>query len=413
MKILAVTYGGGHVALIAPVVKELMRRGHDVTVLGLTTAGSYLKEQGISSLGFKDLLESSNREAYEIGCRLAQDLDNGGPVSKEETIAYLGLCYQDLVVRMGEKVAASKYAQKGRQAFLPIGVMERAMGRFKPDVVFATNSPRAEQAAILVAAECGIPSVCAVDLFALQEVQWIGKPGYASKVCVLNEAVRHMLLEHGRKEDEVIVTGNPAFDRLQQDEIRAAGVSLRHERGWNDGLVTLLWASQVEPERHPFAPLRGDPTLPRKIEAVLRHFVQETPGFRLVVRYHPSEQVEFVEEHGVTFSPTSESLHALLYAVDGVVVTASTVGLEASFIGKSVVSVDCSIFTADAPYSKMGISHGVPTLDELPAAILRLMKRGQFAKLPSDDVEKKVLNAVVNSSATQKVVNVMESLLKH
>lgn len=405
MRILAVTYGGGHVALVAPVAKELMRRGYDVTVMGLTTAAGYLSEQGITGIGFKDLLDPQDYETREIGSRLAKELESSSLVSEEETVAYLGLGYQDMVSRLGAGQAAAEYAEKGRQAFLPIGVMQQAIARFKPDLVLATNSPRAERAAILAAGTCGIPSVCVVDLFALQEVQWIGEPGYATRVCVLNEAVKAMLLEHGRQDEEIVVTGNPAFDRLQRPEVKAAGMRLRHERGWDDGSTTLLWASQVEPELHPFAPRHGDPALPKKIEDVLRRFVQDNPGFRLVVRYHPSERVEFVEGLGVVFSPTSENLHVLLHAVDMVIVTASTVGLEASLIGKPVLSVDCSIFTEDAPYSAMGISQGVPAVEELPSAIHRLCGQRRPKTAGSGNA--------MTLPAAQKVADVVESLLKH
>jgi len=411
MKILTVTYGGGHAALIAPVVKELMRRGYDVTVIGLTTAAPYLRELGIPSIGFRDLMEASNHEAYEMGCDLSQGIAGGGLVGKEETIAYLGLNYQELVGRLGKEGAAAEYQKKGRQAFLPIRVMERALAQFKPDLVLATNSPRAERAVILAARACGIPSVCVVDLFALQEVQWIGKPGYATRICVLNEAVKAMFLEHGRKNEEIVVTGNPAFDRLQQPEVKLAGMRLRHKRGWDDGSTTLLWASQPEPEQHPFAPRRGDPALPRQIEDVLRRFVRDNPGFHLVVRYHPSEQVEFAEQQGVIFSPTSENLHVLLHAVDMVIVTASTVGLEASLIGKRVLSVDCSIFTGDAPYSTMGIAHGVAAVADLPLAVRRL--HNSLALSPDrrpDGIEK---DAVAGICAAVKVADVVESLLKH
>lgn len=405
MRILAVTYGGGHVALVVPVAKELMRRGHEVIVLGLTTAAGYLNEQGITSIGFKDLIDPQDREAREIGLRLAKELSPSSLVSEEETVAYLGLSYQDMVARLGANKAASEYAEKNRQAFLPISVMRRAISRFSPDLVLATNSPRAERAAILTAKECDIPSVCVVDLFALQEVQWIGEPGYATRVCVLNEAVKSMFLRHGRKDEEIVVTGNPAFDRLQHPEVKAAGMRLRHERGWDDGSTTLLWASQPEPEQHPFAPRRGDLALPRKIEDVLRRFVQDNVGFRLVVRYHPSERVEFVEGPGVTFSPTSENLHVLLHAVDMAIVTASTVGLEASLIGKPVLSVDCSIFTEDAPYSAMGISQGVPAAEDLPSAIQRLCEQHKpVAAGPGNTMA---------FPATQKVADVVESLLKH
>lgn len=413
MKILAVTYGGGHVALVAPVAKELMRRGHDVTVMGLTTAAGYLNEQGITGIGFKDLLDSQDYETREIGLRLAKELKSSSLVSEEETVAYLGLSYQDLASQLGESKAASEYAEKGRHAFLQIGVMQRAINRFKPDLVLATNSPRAERAAILAAGACGIPSVCVVDLFALQEVKWIGEPGYATRVCVLNEAVKAMLLKYGRKDEEIVVTGNPAFDQLHQPEVKEAGMRLRHERSWDDGSVTLLWASQVEPEQHPFAARRGDPALPRKIEDVLRHFVQDNPGFRLVVRYHPSERVEFVAQQGVTFSPTSENLHVLLHAVDMVIVTASTVGLEASLIGKPVLSVDCSIFTGDAPFSTMGIAQGVPAVADLPSAIRRLHSQSRPAG--SADIGPEGMDKVATAgvSAAVKVADVVESLLKH
>jgi superfamily I DNA/RNA helicase len=42
-RILAVTYGGGHVTMLLPVLEELRRQGHDLRVIGLTTAFARLK----------------------------------------------------------------------------------------------------------------------------------------------------------------------------------------------------------------------------------------------------------------------------------------------------------------------------------------------------------------------------------
>ena len=411
-RILAVSYGGGHAALIAPVVRELLRKGHDVTLIGLTTAHQYFTSNGLGCIGFSELLGQDNRDAYEIGYKLSQGMESGGSVRKEETIAYLGLSFQDMIARLGVEKAWGEYQKKGRQAFLPIGVLERAIDRFQPDLILATNSPRAEQAAIIAASKRSIPSVCIVDLFALQEVQWIGQAGYATKVCVLNQAVKDMFLAHGRKGDEVVVTGNPAFDRLHDIEVVEAGKRMRQERGWNDGKITLLWASQIEPEQHPFAPIKGNPDLPRIIERVLREFVEDNKEFRLVVRYHPSEQVKFVEQRDVLFSPTSENLHVLLHAVDVVIVTASTVGLEASLIGKPVLSVDCSIFTEDAPYSKMEISYGVSRPEELPLAINTILL-SRVALQENETDLRGGCPVTSGKSATINVVNVIESLFKH
>jgi CDP-glycerol glycerophosphotransferase (TagB/SpsB family) len=214
-----------------------------------------------------------------------------------------------------------------------------------------------------------------VDLFAMQEIEWIGKPGFADRVCVLNEAVREMFLQAGRGADEVVVTGNPAFDVLQTDEARARGAKMRSANGWDDGKINILWASQPEPEKHPFSNARGDPDLPYVIEKRLREFVAENDGFRLVVRYHPSQNDVFSEGKNVAFSPASDEVAAVIHACDMCITITSTVALEAHLAGKPVITVDRSIFTPEAPFSKMGISQGVEDLDLLPGAISGFKKQ--------------------------------------
>jgi hypothetical protein len=186
----------------------------------------------------------------------------------------------------------------------------------------------------------------------------------------------------------------------------AAGARLRQERGWNDGLVTILWASQVEPERHTFMPERvGDPSLPRRLESHLRDFVAANAGFRLVVRYHPSENETFRPQARVELSRSSENLGALLHAVDVVVVTASTVGMEASMAGRPVISVDCSVFTADAPYSRMGISTGVEQVEGLAPALRRLAGLQTSSSV-------RVAGSAPPARATERVLRVLDSLCR-
>ena len=399
--ILLVAYGGGHVAILAPLALALAAAGRPFYFFALTTARSVLDRLGIPSIGFRDLPEAAEADVQRWGRELAGDLLEGGLVTPEETIAYLGANFRDLVSECGETEARRRYTEAGRQAFLPVATLRRAITRLGPAIVVATNSPRAERAAILAAGQLGIPSICAVDLFALQEVQWIGQPGYATRVCVLNDAVRKMFLAHGRNSEEIIVTGNPAFDRLTVPETVQAGVQLRRDRRWDDGKKIILWASQIEPEQHPFADLSGDPTLPRRVEQALRQLVAEDENLRLVVRYHPSERVDFEPAIRVDFSPVSEPIAALLHAVDVVVVTASTVGLEAAIAGRPVISVDNSIFTPDTQYSSMGISRGVTDLKDLGVALKEALAgvglgfaHGQSGK-----------------TATQEILQVIDSLL--
>ena len=396
-----VSYGGGHSALLAPIAQALVEVGHPFTFLALTTAGSLLERLGIPFIGFRDLPEARDTDVQRWGYDLAGMLHVGGPVSIEETVAYLGASFRDLVDEYGEADARRRYSESGRQAFLPVATLRRVIERIAPDLVIATNSPRAERAAILAAGQLGIPSVCAVDLFALQEVQWIGQPGYASRVCVLNESVRSMFLAHGRKPEEVVVTGNPAFDRLTAPSTAKAGAEMRHARGWNDGKKTVLWASQIEPERHPFTDLSGDPSLPRRVESHLRDIAAADKNLRLVVRYHPSERVVFEPGVRVEFSPVSEPISTLLHAVDAVVVTASTVGLEAALAGRPVVSIDNSIFTPDTQYAAMGVSRGVTDLQDLRIALNEVLAgRGPV-----------FTQGQTGKTATQEILQVIDSLL--
>jgi hypothetical protein len=391
--ILLVAYGGGHVAMLAPIAQTLTAEGRPFIFLALTTAKSVLDRLGVPSIGFCDLPEATDSDAKRWGIELAGDLPDGGPVSSEETVAYLGASFRDLVDEYGELDARRRYSEKKRQAFLPVATMRRFIERISPDLVVATNAPRAERAAILAAGQLGIPSVCVVDLFAIQEVQWIGQPGYATRVCVLNDSVRDRLLAHGRDTHEIAVTGNPAFDQLRTPENIQAGAQLRRVRGWDDGKKIILWASQIEPLKHPFVDLLGDPTLPCRVEQSLREIVIADENLRLVVRYHPSERNVFNPANRVDFSPLSEPIATLLHAVDIVVVTASTVGLEAALSGRPVISVDLSVFTPDTQYSAMGISIGVTDLSELRIALNKsllsvtpMMLRGQSGNSSTKNV---------------------------
>lgn len=387
--------------MCAPIYKRLTELGYFVTFVALTTAKAYLENLNIPSIGYADMEEANEPDAIRWGLELTREWSDDGIVSLKETIAYHGANFRDLVDEYGEITARQRYADAGRHAFLPITTMLRVIKRFSPHLLLATNSPRSERAAIIAAGQLGIPSVCLVDLFAREEVKWIGQSGFATRVCVLNESVRDMFLLYGRKEFEIVVTGNPAFDQLCSKDTAQAGTKLRSDRGWNDGKKVILWASQIEPIKHPFNNLIGDPTLPRNVEAHLRDIVTSNQNLRLVVRYHPSERVNFVETDRVEFSPVSESISALLFAVDVVVVTASTVGLEAFIMGRPVISIDLSVFTQDNQYSSIGVSEGVNDLNDL-FGVLQKVLSNQESNFKSNNIIK---------SSTQEIINVINSIL--
>lgn len=361
-------------AALAPVAKKLSQRGHEVVFLGLTTARQYLEKHEIPSIGFKNLLFLADTNALDLGKKLAVDIPANSAVSVEETVAYLGISYSDLIAEKGVEEAENLYTKHQRQAFLPVRTLKKVLEYYKPDVVVATNSPRSERAAIMAAGELGIPSVCVVDLFAIIEKEWIGVSGFADRICVLNEPVKEMFVECGREDAEVVVTGNPAFDVLLTDAVYNNGQQMRAQRRWNDGKINILFASQPEPEKHPFNDKTGNVHLPDEIENVLRKFVAENDRYRLIVRYHPSQNCQFKEGRNIELSTQAEAISMVLHAVDILITITSTVAIEAKVVGKPVITVDKSIFTDDIPFAAMGISLGVKELGELADAILEKAK---------------------------------------
>jgi hypothetical protein len=374
--VLFVCYGGGHVRMVLPVARALQASGRArVQVLGLTTAAAVVREAGLPLLQVKDFVEPADGPALEQGRRLAAGL--GTVVDPEETQAYLGLSYAELEAEHGAKEAARRHAQDGRQAFLPVRLLERILRRVRPDLVVATNSPRGERAAVLAARRLGLPSACIVDLFAIDEVRWIGQPGYADRVCVLNEQVRQFLLQAGRQPQDVVATGNPAFDALLDPAVVAAGQQLRRWQGW-EGRRVLLWPAQDEPLRHPFDGRPGDPTLPARVLQGLIDWTLARPDAVLCVRARAGQVLPVLPgSPRIVATGQDWPLHPLLHAVDAVVTLTSTVGLEGRLAGARLVQVLGSVFDDAMPLARFGLGDAAVALADLPDALEQATRAGR------------------------------------
>lgn len=371
-KVLFVTYGSGHVRMVMPVAQALAESGlAQVQVLALTTAAPVARAAGLDVLQFRDFVTPADSAALEHGMRLMQAMP--GPIGDAaETQAYLGLCYHELEQVAGPQEAARGYQRDGRQAFLPLNMLRRILSRTAPVLVVATNSPRAERAAIMAAGGLGIPSICMVDLFCLDE-DWIWDDGYADRVCVLNEDVKKFLTAAGRRPAQVTVTGNPAFDALADPANVAAGRSLRSARGWDGGKV-VLWPTQVEPAFHPFNGLPGNPLLPRQALAEVIEYAASRKDVVLCVRPRAGEEPPVLpDDPRFVISGQDVPLTQLLHAVDLVVTLNSTVGLEGHLAGAKLVQVLGSVFDAAMPLKAYGLADEAVGLGRLGAALQRCL----------------------------------------
>lgn len=371
-RILFVTYGGGHVTMVIPIVERLRARGGiDVQVLGLTTATAALKRHNIPHFGFRELLRETDQRAAEIGRQLAADTQHPD-VDPAESVAYLGLSYAELEEDYGTAAARERYEEMGRFAFIPRRTLRRCLEERRPDLVVATNTPRAERAAILAAEELGIPAVCIGDLFLRGEIEWLRAPGYADKVCVLCDHVRDHLVSEGRRPEEIEVTGNPAFDYLADPAHKESGLRLRRERGWDCRKVILWLPSQREPAYDPQSRKRGDVRLLDNILDRLFAACGQHKDWQLVIRPHPNAPpIRRSLPVNTCIIGQETGLGVMLGAIDIAMHVWSTSGLEAAITGKPVVRFEKSVLSWRIPEYAHALFCGAKSLDDIEEALIR------------------------------------------
>ena len=405
------SYGGGHSAALAPVIKALVCAGIHPTVMAFTTARDYFARRGIVTFGYDDLLDTlpGYDQARPIGRALALGEARHALISAEETEAYLGAGYLALERSLGAYEASVRYARLGRQSFCPVDFFEELFTLHRPAIVVATNSPRSERAALEAARNLEIPSLCLVDLYALHEIEWCGSLNYCEVLCVLNDAVKHHFIAHGVPAERIVVTGNPAFDRIGAIDVEAERTRYRNSLRIDSKDKLLVWISQPEPLIHPFSGAIGDPMLPERIERSLAEaFAGPNGSTQLVMRLHPSEhRPPAVSGPSVRYSDVTEPLDPLLCAADCVVTCSSTVGLEAAMLGVPVVQIMNSVFSADLPLGKMGLAIEVPNHSEAGPVIAGCLNSdrcaGVFAMdqlhfVAGDRVASEVLKLLRNES---------------
>lgn len=386
-KILFAAYGGAHIQMVLPVARALAQSGlAQPVVLGLTTAAAAVREAGLPLIQFKDFLAPADREARRWGEQLLGQTANAA-IEREESVAYLGLSFAELVGHVGEAEALRQYAQKGRHCFLPVGVLRRILQQVQPVLLVSTASPRAEQAAFLAARELGIPSVCLLDSFIEREAAArFAAPGYASALCVLNEHVKKVLVDAGAAPAAVHCTGNPAFDVLRQPASRAAGRALRERMGWG-GQRVVLFPVQDFPAYHPVAGDWGGTDLPQRLRAALLAWAAPQQDVVVCIRPRPDDTAHRLEDQPRVQLTGGRDwpLPPLLNAVDLVVTVNSTVGIEGSLAGARVIRLLGTPFDADTPWESFGLADCAVDLPRLaPAldAVSRLPRRDAAGDAP-------------------------------
>ena len=403
---LFVTYGAGHIAMVAPVIRELQRRepGIHIDLLALTTGAHAARAMGFAPLGYRDFVHWYNADTLQKHAAPVLADTRHPMIDEKETVAYLGINFEDLHQQLGAQAAAQAYAAKGRWAFMPLNFMRRLLDHLKPDVVVTTNSPRTEEASIAVAAEMDIPSVCMVDLFSPVGDPFLNRTVYADALTTISELGKRNLVAGGVQAERIHITGSPAFDSLTDPLPIKQAADDRARLGWQQ-LKVVLWPGHLELLPESMSKVDDPAKFPKDAERMLRNYVATNLHTALVVRYHPNHVAHFAadkKQDRVLWSDAStRHVHRDIHLCDVAVVQATTVGLEAAIAGKSVISLDHSPSRAVFPCSQQGISRGIESFAELPGAL-----HAAFAHPFQSGI------ASSAGDAAKKVVTVIEQTVK-
>lgn len=372
MKILLATYGGGHVVAVLPVWHELIRRGHEPLLFAMTTAKAVATREHVPNVGPADYVDHSDRDVKRWGERLAERHHSSGKgISYEESVAYLGVSFRDLAKDVGEEEAWRQYEDAGLWCFTPTYFLEEVLREERPEVVVATTSPRMERAALRAAYRLGLPSLCMVELFGIQEAPWLSRPDNGDFAAISRSGTGDYLAACGRHRSTLEMTGSPLFDQLADSELPMQGQRWRREMGVGSAQKLVFWAEQPEP---------NDPELPRRVRAHLSEVCRRN-GWKLVVRLHPSSSDPAREkiDSDVLLSRGEEPLKHVIHAADASVTLTSTVGMEVLLSDKPLLVPRLSANTWMAPYSEDDGALTVDTLEAVESGLTTLLSGGTEA----------------------------------
>lgn len=394
-KILFVSYGGGHINMVIPLYKRLAKSGnYEQQIMALTTAQAKLKNENIPFISYRDFIEEYPL-AQQYGEKLSASQPNHPSIDQNETIAYLGLNFSDLVEKNGEATAFQMYQKEGRFSFFPTEFMKKVLMKVKPDIVVATNSPRSERASLVAAKQLGIASLCMADLFDRKDMLPLAEYDLGTKVSVLNNYAKSMLVEMGRKPEEIIVTGNPAFDRINDESYKEKSQTYRQKHSL-DNQTTILWARSA---------LAEDLALSEKIEQKLINLALSHPQYTVIIRPHPNDPDTVLEKTApnLILSEKTDDIYTLVHASDIVYTLYSSVGLEAALIGKRVLQQTNTRVFNTFNLVDLDYAYGIDNVEQLNQV---------FAHIMSNPLPKSINTNRQLVNATDNIVDLIESLVR-
>ncbi len=409
MKILFVTYGGGHADIVARIIPYLKQFNNvSCHVLALTTAVNILDRHHIKYKKCSDYLTTTGyHSALEIGDKLSRPIWHSSTgIEYSDSCAYMGISMLDLMNELGEHEAIKQYDKLGRKAFLPWSFLERVIKIESPDIVVTTCNVRMEKAAIIAANKNDIPSILIDDLFgyslcgftSLEHCKISSKVEHLPKnIFVLNDFVKNRLLKAKSLLTDVYVTGQPVFSELSRDlEKTQLQEKYKLLKQKNKYVVTYAAPGKIDVFKSQLSELKQLVAIRRDI-----HFI---------IKLHPSISIDCeVQDELDSFPNNSSVTHKddvlqSLKISDVIIVYRSTVGLQAIFSGKKLLVWGNWEDTKLLPYEQSYNARYAKNIEQLSTELEKSLKSVDDDFTDESEVFFNTPNALQNIYKAMKMI---------
>lgn len=398
-KILFVTYGGGHVRIVIPIIEELISRKHEVSILGLTSSVKDLKKYKYDYKNIRDYLSLfdyiEQKKILEYGELVIDDaFDDKSGLDKDDIKVYLGINLWDLSLQYENfDKCLNEFKLNGRRGFFPINLMERIIRYENPDVLVVTSGQRSEKAAAIVANKMDIQVVRIIDLLGENLVI-----PYDAKVCVMNDYAKNNILESNSKinTNDVFVTGQPNIELKYnyRDQIKFYQ---------NNNLDK--YEKKVSFFSQPNIPYRS---------IVFKEYIklfESNSNYFGVWKLHPNEDISLYDNLVNQLPPNlivvkDDDTNVLIEESNLVITFYSTVGLQAIVAGKLLLVINLTEKDFPIDYAKLGCAKLVRNVSDFQNTINYLLKNN----INNDEFYDARNKLKAPNNAAKNISNVIENI---
>lgn len=398
-KILFVTYGGGHVRIVIPIIEELISRKHEVSILGLTSSVKDLKKYKYDYKNIRDYLSLfdyiEQKKILEYGELVIDDaFDDKSGLDKDDIKVYLGINLWDLSLQYENfDKCLNEFKLNGRRGFFPINLMERIIRYENPDVLVVTSGQRSEKAAAIVANKMDIQVVRIIDLLGENLVI-----PYDAKVCVMNDYAKNNILESNSKinTNDVFVTGQPNIELKYnyRDQIKFYQ---------NNNLDK--YEKKVSFFSQPNIPYRS---------IVFKEYIklfESNSNYFGVWKLHPNEDISLYDNLVNQLPPNlivvkDDDTNVLIEESNLVITFYSTVGLQAIVAGKLLLVINLTKKDFPIDYAKLGCAKLVRNVSDFQNTINYLLKNN----INNDEFYDARNKLKAPNNAAKNISNVIENI---